>query len=303
MKKRRSTPQVAQWLPGRTADAHKGDFGHALIVAGSKGMAGAAILAARAASRAGAGLVTLAVPENLQPVVAGHVPEAMTLGLPEVHGSAIAPEACGRIYRDLAGKRWNVLAIGPGLGTDPTTERALIAILGRIKLPAVIDADGLNLLSRHGLPQVRKLFEERQAPCVLTPHPGEMARLLSWQTDEVQSRREEAARTLARALGCVCLLKGKGTIITDGERMATNPTGNPGLAKGGSGDVLTGVIAGLWAQRLKSAPQERGFEVAALGAWLHGAAADEAVKTRPAATLLASDVVEALPAAFRRLAA
>lgn len=292
---------LKKWLPARARDAHKGDFGHVLVVAGSRGMAGAALLAARAACRSGAGLVTLAVPEGLQAAIAGHVPEALSLALPENRSGAIAVEACGRLVQEAAAKSWSVLAIGPGLGQHADTERAFISILARVRLPAVIDADGLNLLSRHSREEVRRLFEERGAPCVLTPHPGEMARLLGTDAARVQADREANARRLARELGCVALLKGRGTLVTDGERRAANPTGNPGLAKGGTGDVLTGLIAGLWAQRLADSPQDRGFEAAALGAWLHGAAADIASGLGSPAALTASDVVEALPPAFRRL--
>lgn len=296
-----SPATLKRWLPARRPDAHKGDFGHVLVVAGSRGMAGAAILAARAALRGGAGLVTLAVPESLQDAVTGHVPEALSLGLPQTRQGSIAPEACGLLHRESSARGWTVLAIGPGLGGHPDTERALIATLGRLRLPAVVDADGLNLLSRHRRAEVRQLFESRGAPCVLTPHPGEMGRLLGVTAAEVQSGREEAAARLAKELGCVCLLKGRGTIVTDGERRYENATGNAGLAKGGAGDVLTGLIAAVWAQRLKNAPEDRGFEAAALGAWLHGAAADIVAKAGGLPGLIASDVVEALPAAFRKL--
>lgn len=290
-----------RWLGARKPDSHKGDFGHVLLVAGSRGMLGAAILAARAASRAGAGLVTLALPESLQEAAAGHVPEAMTLGLTQTRAGSIAPEACGQLHKESASKKWNVLAIGPGLGQHPDTERALIAMLGRLRLPAVIDADGLNLLSRHRRTEIRQLFAHREAPCILTPHPGEMSRLLAETTEVVQATREHSVRTLARELGCVCLLKGRLTLVSDGERIHDNATGNPGLAKGGTGDVLTGIIAGLWAQRLKGSPDDRGFEAAAFGAWLHGTAADVAAQAGSQAALLASDVTQALPAAFRKL--
>ncbi|MBI4349375.1 MAG: NAD(P)H-hydrate dehydratase [Elusimicrobia bacterium] len=292
---------LRRWLPARRPDSHKGDFGHVLLVAGSRGMAGAALLAARAACRSGAGLVTLGVPEGLQAAVTGHVPEALTVALPETKTGALAVEACGRLLQDASAKKWGVLAIGPGLGQHGDTERALVSILGRLKIPAVIDADGLNLLSRHPRAEVRRLFEERGAPCVLTPHPGEMARLLGKDHDSVTEDREGSARTLAEELACVALLKGRGTIVTDGERKLVNPTGNPGLAKGGTGDVLTGLIAGLWAQRLANDPGDRGYEAAALGAWLHGAAGDAAARLGSQAALTASDVIDALPIAFRRL--
>jgi NAD(P)H-hydrate epimerase len=193
------------------------------------------------------------------------------------------------------------LAIGPGLGQHPDTERALISILGRLHLPAVLDADALNLLSRHKRAEVRRLFDEREAPCVLTPHPGELGRLLGLSSLQVQEDREGHASKLAVELACVCLLKGRGTVVTDGERRHVNTTGNPGLAKGGTGDALTGLLAGLWAQRLAVKPKDRGFEAAALGCWLHGTAGDLAAKAGSGFALTASDVVSALPLAFRAL--
>ncbi|MBI4422229.1 MAG: NAD(P)H-hydrate dehydratase [Elusimicrobia bacterium] len=299
-----NTQALRAWLPERRADAHKGDFGHVLIVAGSRGMAGAAILAARAACRGGAGLVTLAVPRELQPQVAGQVPEALTLGLAQTPAGSLAPESCGQLFRESGGRRWTVLAIGPGLGTGTDTERAVLGVLGKLRLPAVIDADGLNCLSRHSRPSLAQLFANRGAPCVLTPHPGEMGRLLALETAEVQARRGEAAARLSSELGCVCLLKGRGTVVCDRERRFLNVTGNPGLARGGTGDVLTGLIAALWAQRLTragEAREDRGFEAAALGAWLHGAAGDAAARLKTQRALVASDVIDCLPDAFRKL--
>jgi NAD(P)H-hydrate epimerase len=268
--------RFASFLPPRPGDCHKGDFGRLLIVAGSRGMSGAAVLAARAALRAGAGLVNACVPAEIQPIVASCVPEALTSVLGEGLGSC------------------SVLAVGPGLGTGPEAAKAVLEAL-RLRVPAVVDADALNVLSSLPPGEAREIIRLRGAATVLTPHPGEAGRLLGSSADRVQAGRRGSAERIAEEFGCVCLLKGRGTIVCRGSEFYQNSTGNPGLAKGGSGDVLTGLIAGLWAQR----PETGGFEAAALGACLHGLAADVAVRAKGERGLLAGDVIEALPAAFR----
>ena len=299
-----SAAELRRCLPGRKPDAHKGQFGHVLVVAGSRGMSGAAALAGRAALRSGAGLVTIAAPRSVQPIVATIVPEALTLALAETNQGALAPEACSQLQNAHLERGFTVMALGPGLGNQSDTARAVIAVLGGMKLPTVVDADGLNILASQPQSAVRELLSRRGAPCVFTPHPGEAARLLRSKTADIQDDRPAAAQRLAEGLGVVCLLKGQGTIVADGHRTAVNPTGNPGLAKGGTGDVLTGVIAALWAQRLCSEKFEtgRGFEAAVLGAYLHGLAADIAIKEKTVYSLLATDVVEALPQAFKKFA-
>lgn len=293
------------WLPARRPDAHKGDFGHALIVAGSRGMSGAAALAARAALRAGCGLVTVALPQSQQPIVAGQLFEAMTLPLPETAAGAVRADAVGRLQASHQSRRYTVMAVGPGLTVEAETARAVVGLLGSLALPAVLDADALNLLAQQEPAELRTLLARRGAPVVFTPHPGELGRLLAVETAVVSRDREAAARLLVSRLGGVCLLKGRGTVVTDGGRVWLNPTGNAGLAKGGSGDALTGIIAGLWAQRLAAArgSADAGFEAAALGAYLHGLAADIAARELTTRALLASDVIEALPRAFRKLGA
>lgn len=289
-----SFKELKAWLPPRRPDAHKGDHGHVLLVAGSRGMAGAAVLAARAALRAGCGLLTAAVPESQQAVVSLAVPEALTLGLPQTHEGALRAEAAGRIKIAHGRKPFTLLAVGPGLGTDPETARALIGLLS-LPLPAVVDADALNLIAREPRAEVRLLLSRRRAEVVFTPHPGELGRLLGRTREETAAQRADSAAELARAFGCVCLLKGRRTIVTDGASLWVNPTGNAGLAKAGTGDVLTGMIAGLWAQAGRG-----GFEAASLGAYLHGLAADRAVKRLGRRALLASDVIDALPEALAR---
>ncbi|TBR21017.1 NAD(P)H-hydrate dehydratase [bacterium] len=300
-----SLSALRHWLPKRPRDGHKGDFGHVLVVAGSRGMTGAAVLAARGALRSGAGLVTLAVPGSQQPVVAGHLVEGMTLPLPESSSGFVRADAVAALMAAHEKRRFTALAVGPGLGSGPETGRAVLGILSSLKLPAVLDADALNLLALHPRGEVKTLVAGRGAPVVYTPHPGEMARLLRRKVDAVNADRSAAAQDFIEELGGVCLLKGRHTVIAGEGRLWVNPTGNPGLAKGGTGDALTGLIAGLWAQRVaaSSGDPDSGFEAACLGAYLHGYAADEAVRKFTDRCLLASDVLDALPAAFRKLGA
>ena len=286
--------ELRKGLPPRKNDSHKGDFGHVLLMAGSRGMSGAAVLAARAALRAGAGLVTVACPASQQPIVSACVPEALTMALAETSAGTLKTESLAGPLEAHENRPYTVLAIGPGLGTHSDTARAVIGALGSLAVPAVVDADALNVIALQPRDQIQALFERRGAPCVLTPHPGEAARLLRLKTQEVLEDREASAEGLALELSCVCLLKGHRSVATDGKTLWVNPTGNPGLAKGGSGDVLTGLIAGLWAQN----PSAGGLWAAALGAYLHGLAADIAARSKTERSLLASDVIEALPDAF-----
>jgi NAD(P)H-hydrate epimerase len=290
-------------LVPRRADDHKGSFGHVLVVAGSRGMAGASILAARGALRSGAGLVTLAVPTSIQVTVAGHVPEAMTVALPENSSGTVRPEAVERLQQAQKDKDYNVLAIGPGLSLHSDTARFVLLALSHLPLPAVIDADALNVLALQEVTGSRQLLRSRAQGCVFTPHPGEMARCLRVTTEEVMKDREAAAEKLCAEWNGVAVLKGHATVIASGERRALNATGGPGLAKGGTGDVLCGLIAGLWAQLLASgrASGDLAFKAAALGAWLHGTAGDLAQKAKTPWAMTASDVVEHLPAAFAKL--
>ncbi|MFA6317089.1 MAG: NAD(P)H-hydrate dehydratase [Elusimicrobiota bacterium] len=290
-------------LVRREPTDHKGTFGHLLILAGSSGMAGAAILACRAALRSGAGLVTLAVPASLQAVVASAVPEALTMGLPE-SGGGLRPEGVARIREALLNQDFTVLALGPGISTNPETAKFVMHVLDSVPLPAVVDADGLNNLALQDPAQVGEMLKRRGGRTVFTPHPGEMARCLHSSVADVQADREAAARSLARSWGGVVVLKGRGCIITDGERCIVNPTGGPGLAKGGSGDLLTGLIGGLWAQALASGrvQGDHAFQSAVLGCRLHGLAGDLAEKDLTPWAMTPSDVLERFPAAFRALA-
>ncbi|MDI6711082.1 MAG: NAD(P)H-hydrate dehydratase [Bacillota bacterium] len=278
---------VREWLPPRSPQAHKGDFGRVLLVAGSRGMAGAARLAAAGALRAGAGLVTLAVPAGLQPVVAAGLTEAMTLGLPETVEGSLSLAAYDALAPSTA--LATVLALGPGLSTHPETVEVVRRLVQETSLPCVVDADGLNALALGAL-ELRS--RKGRAPLILTPHPGEMARLVGRPAGEVQADRTGTATRGAAEWNAVVVLKGARTVIAgpDGTTYL-NPTGNPGMASGGMGDVLTGIIAGLLAQGLDP------LRAAAAGVYLHGRAGDLAVAARGGEPrgLLAGDLLAALP--------
>lgn len=288
---------VAQMLPPRPAESHKGTYGHLLVVAGSRNMAGAAVLAARGGLRGGAGLVTLAVPASLQRQVAAALPEALTYGLPETEAGTLGVEAAEVVAQLLATRQ--ALAIGPGLGTAPETAQFFQALLERPEVqhcPAVLDADALNLLAQ--APERVEALARRPGglPWVLTPHPGEMARLLGRSTADVQADRPGAVREAAARFGGVVVLKGARSLVAHPSgRWAINPTGNPGMATGGMGDVLTGLVGALLAQGLGP------WEAAAAGVYLHGLAGDLQAEARGPAGLLASEVADALPAARRRV--
>ncbi len=290
-------------LVARRPDDHKGIFGHVLVVAGSRGMAGAALLTARAALRSGAGLVTLALPASLQGSLAGAIPEAMTLALPENFSGCLRPEGVERLRQAHKNKDYTAMAIGPGLSLHPDTARFVLLALSILPLPALIDADALNLLALQEVKGAKELLQGRCRGSIFTPHAGEMARCLRVTTGDIIKDRESAAQKLAREWNGVVLLKGRDTIICGGGRAAVNKTGGPGLAKGGSGDVLAGLIAGLWAQMLASGrvSGDLAFRAAALGAWLHGTAGMLAQKSKTAWAMTACDVIDQLPAAFKLL--
>ena len=275
----------------RPAAANKGSFGHVLVVGGSVGKSGAPAMAALAALRAGAGLVTAAIPSPVLPLVASVAPELMTFPLAATDAGCIAAAGCApeQLAALLAGK--TVLAVGPGLGQSAETAEFVLGLLEATSLPAVIDADALNILAaRPGL--VAKLADGRML--VLTPHPGEMARLARVSVAEVQANRLETARGFAEQNGVTVVLKGARTLVAhpDGT-VAVNTSGNPGMAKGGSGDLLTGLIAGLLAQYPTDAA--RAVEAAVA---LHGLAADMAVRATDEHTLLATDSLAHLARAF-----
>ena len=276
-------------LPRRPVDAHKGTYGHLLVVAGSIGRTGAAVLACLGALRTGTGLVTCAIPASQQPVVAAQLSEAMTEPLPETAARTLSAKAVERIVELLP--RMDAIALGPGVGLDGETRAAVQALVRDAARPMVVDADALTALAGR-----LEVCRDAPAPRLLTPHPGEAARLLACAIAEVQADRIATARRLAAESGAVVALKGARTVVASPDGQVTvNPTGNPGMATGGTGDVLTGVAGGLLAQGLAPA--------AALGAavYLHGLAGDLAAETRGEAGLVAGDVADAVPAAIRRL--
>ncbi|MBI5882562.1 MAG: NAD(P)H-hydrate dehydratase [Elusimicrobia bacterium] len=279
---------------------HKGVFGHILVIAGSSGMAGAAILACRAALRSGAGLVTLAVPSSLQGIVAAAAPEAMTLGLSE-SGGCLRSDGVARLLEAAVNKDFTALAIGPGLSTHPETAKFVVNVLNALSLPAVVDADALNNLALQDTAQVGQMLRRRSGRMVFTPHPGEMARCLQSSVPDILRDREGAAKKLAREWGGVVVLKGRGSVITDGSAVVVNPFGGPGLAKGGSGDLLTGLIGGLWVQMIASGrvSGDLAFQAAALGCRIHGLAGDLAEKDLTAWAMTPTDVLARFPDAFK----
>jgi hydroxyethylthiazole kinase-like uncharacterized protein yjeF len=271
-------------LPPRPFGSHKGTFGHLLLLAGSVGKTGAAALAAEAALRAGAGLVTLGVPASLNDILEVKLTEAMTLPLPEAAGTRALGVAALKPIMEFLDEKFT-LALGPGIGTHPET-RELVARLVRDRAgPMVIDADGLNSLA--GAPAGLK---GAAGPRILTPHPGEMARLVGVSTPEVQARRLDLARETAVKFGVTLVLKGAQTVVAapDG-RASLNSTGNPALASGGTGDVLTGLIGGFLAQGLTP------WDAARLGVYLHGLAADFFVRHNGERGMIAGDLLAVLP--------
>ena len=272
----------------RPADSNKGLYGHILVIAGSAGKSGAAVLAGSGGLKAGAGLVTIATPDTVQSVVASNQPEYMTEPLPTLADGSIAVEnlADAAFAKIVKGK--TVLAIGPGLGQEPGTQKFIRTLVQSTTLPTILDADGLNAFATNG----DALRERKSRFLAITPHPGEMARLLGMTIKEVQKDRVRIATESAKRWNAHVLLKGFHTILAspDGQ-IFINTTGNPGLAKGGSGDVLTGILAALTGQF----GTQDWLRVLALGAWLHGRAADTLIEDADPSGILASDVARALP--------
>lgn len=268
---------VLSWLPDRDPWSHKGDFGKVLLLCGSRGYTGAAALAALGALRSGAGLVYLGVPECIYAIEAEKLMEPVVLPLPSC-GNTLADSAVLEILKLLP--KMDAVLIGPGLGQSQGTMAVTKAVLENAVCPAVVDADGINILSTH-----RMILRDRTSPTILTPHDGEFQRI----GGIIGSDRGESAAELARQLGCIVLLKGHETVITDGYRCYLNPTGNPGMAVGGSGDLLAGILVSLLGQKLPP------LEAAACAAYLHGAAGDICASEIGQYGMLPSDMVEVLP--------
>lgn len=268
---------VLSLLPDRNPWGHKGNFGKLLLLCGSRGYTGAAFFAAMGALRAGAGLVFLGVPESIYGIEAVKLNEPVIFPLPDA-GGRLSADAVPEILTRLP--QMDAVLVGPGLGQSEGTLAVVRAVLEKAECPVVVDADGINVLSAH-----RDLLRGRKLPTILTPHDGEFARL----GGVIGEDRMAAAAALAEELGCVVLLKGHETCITDGTDGYLNPTGNPGMAVGGSGDVLAGVITALLGAGLPP------LEAAACGAWLHGAAGDRCAAELGQYGMLPTDMLSALP--------
>jgi hydroxyethylthiazole kinase-like uncharacterized protein yjeF len=284
-------PRIELWnvvaarreLPDRPREGHKGTFGRVLVIAGSRGMMGAGVLCTRAALRSGAGLVTLAHPDGRSRELGRLCAEVMTAAVPATEAGSFA-RAGEKELEELAAAR-DVVAIGPGLGRAPETSELVRRLLAAIDRPIVLDADGL-----YGLADQLEVLRDRSATTILTPHPGEAAHLLSSTIAQVNADRIAAARRLAELSGSIVVLKGAGTVIANADgRTIVNSTGGPSLASGGTGDVLTGIVAALLAS------QRPAFEAAALAAWWHGASADRLDSAGLGFGLLASEVADGLP--------
>ncbi|MCI0583480.1 MAG: NAD(P)H-hydrate dehydratase [Chloroflexi bacterium] len=271
-------------LPRRAPDTHKGDYGRILIVAGSTGMCGAAALASDGAYRSGAGLVYLACPATLVPILSVKQTCAVVRPLPDTGEGFLSADASLAITGLAAG--CSAVAIGPGLGLHPKTQEAVRQAVTAATLPLVIDADGLNAFA-----QTPELLAKGRVPRVLTPHRGELARLTP---GAVRKDRESWAGEAASRFHSVVVLKGHQTIVADGSRSFVNKTGNPGMATGGSGDVLTGMIAALIGQGMSP------YEAACLAVHLHGLAGDLAAKRCGQMSMMATDILDALPEAFKK---
>jgi ADP-dependent NAD(P)H-hydrate dehydratase / NAD(P)H-hydrate epimerase len=280
---------AAAAFPRRERGAHKGDFGHVLVIAGSLGKTGAAVLAATGALRSGAGLVTVATPAPCLPLVANARAELMTEPLAVTGTGGLDPGGLARLL-SLARER-DAVVLGPGLGQDEGTRELVRRFVRECPVPLVIDADGLNAIAPLG-DEGRALLRARSAATILTPHPGEAARLAGLGTPEIQRDRPAQATALARETGAIVILKGERTVVAEpGGRAAVSPTGNPGMATGGTGDVLAGVTGSLLARH--------GALLAATAApYVHGLAGDLAARRRGEDGLLAGDVAEALPEAI-----
>lgn len=278
---------VSRCFKPYSQDAHKGTFGRVFVLAGSSGMSGAAYLTGMAAAKSGAGLVTVGTPSSLQDILAAKSTEIMTMGLCETKNRTLSIKALEKAL-DFA-EKCDSVAIGPGLSQDKDTQKFVWEFIKRCKTPMVVDADGINALAKK-----TEILRDTLTPVVITPHPGEMARLLSTSLQKIQEDRVKSVKLAAKKFLCTAVLKGASTLIaTVHDELYINPTGNPGMATGGSGDVLTGIIAAFLARGM--AP----YEAAIAGAYIHGLAGDFASKDTREISLLAGDLINFLPEAFK----
>jgi len=273
-------------IPGRREDSHKGDYGKVLVIAGSPGMTGAAYLASQGALLSGSGLVTCGVPQSLNAIMEVKLTEVMTLALPETQEGTISAKAKVKIL-DFA-EKCDVIAIGPGLGRNKDIQTLINDLLEAVEIPVVLDADGINALEGR-----MEILTKREARTVITPHPGEMSRLMGKSAGIVQSNREEFAKSIAEVTGSVVCLKGHRTVVASPEgNTYINETGNSGMASGGTGDVLTGMIASFIGQGVGD------YSAAVCAAYLHGLSGDIASEKKGQFSMIATDLLEYLPEAL-----
>ena len=281
--------EIGKLFPPRLADSHKGDFGHVLVVAGSPGKTGAAIMTSQGALKSGAGLVTLAIPESLNTIVGMKLTEVMSLPVSETDEKTFSKNSEKQILDFSKGK--SVAAIGPGISTNKETSEVVRNLIRKLIMPIIIDADGINALQ--GDPRI---LREAKADIVITPHPGEMSRLCGVKKDVIQKDRISSARDFAVRNKVHVVLKGKNTVIADTQgNVFINLTGNPGMASGGTGDVLTGMIAGFISQGLSP------VDAAKAGVYLHGLSGDLMAEKRGEMSLTAMDILKGLPKAIKKV--
>ncbi len=286
-----SAPPLPRSFLRRRPDTHKGDYGHVLVVAGSIGFTGAPVLCAQAALRSGAGLVSVGVPESVYFIVASKLNEAMVYPLPATLQGSLGASSF-KVLQSLIG-RADVIACGPGLSREPAAGHLVRALVGRVDLPMVLDADGVVAFAG----SYRKQLSKAKGPVVITPHPGEMSELLGVAVDSIQRRRSQVAQQVARGLKVVVVLKGHRTVVANPKgNVYVNATGNPGMATAGMGDLLTGMIAALIGQGMDL------FTAARTGVYLHGLAGDLAARRVGQVSLIASDLWATIPDAFRAIA-
>ena len=274
-------------LPQRRKDSHKGDYGRAFIIAGSTGMTGAACLAGEAALRGGAGLVTVGTPAGVHPILEVKMTSVMTKPLSETPGGTLSLDALPEIVDFI--KNVDVLAIGPGIGRNEETADLVEHLIKKSNCRLIIDADGLNNLSDRV-----DVLKHARGRAIISPHPGEMSRLIKKPTSFVQKNRSRASADFASRYGLTVILKGYKTVVTDGDRTYVNTTGNPGMATAGSGDVLTGLLTGLVAQGMEN------LSAGSLAVYIHGLAGDLAARKVGQISLMAEDILDYLPEAFSR---
>ena len=300
---------VKSWIPKRKKESHKGDYGHTLILAGSQGMSGASVLAALGALIGGSGLVTVATPKSQQPILAKHLaPDALTLSLPETSQGSFSIKAIQMILPWMERRKIACLALGPGISRNSQTAlfiKKLLFALDKNKglvQGIVIDADGFLALN-NGKGQ-SPLLEKISLPIIVTPHLGEMAKFCNVSKAQIEKDRVEFLKKFAKLYRVICVLKGYQTLISDGQKTYLNPTGNPGMARGGSGDVLTGLIAALISQMVSTKncdKKELLLKAASLGVYLHGLSGDLAKKEKTEIGMIASDIAEYLPSAYKKV--